>query len=136
MSPGVCGVYRAPCPEFAPEFLKKRNKPDDVPFINAAEHFTKGNRQNQLSEEHIEKIVTTYRDRAEQERYARSVSMQEIIDNDYNLNISRYVSTAEAEQEINLKAVHADLQAIALEIDEARQRHNAFLVELGLAPLP
>jgi type I restriction-modification system DNA methylase subunit len=62
--------------------------------------------------------------------------MREIIDNDYNLNISRYVSTAEAEQEIDLTNVHADLEAIELKINEAKKRHNAFLVELGLAPLP
>ena len=62
--------------------------------------------------------------------------MQEIIDNDYNLNISRYVSTAQAEEEIDLSAVHAELVAIEKDITEAKQRHNAFLAELGLAPLP
>ncbi len=118
--------------------LKKCKKPDDVLFINAAEHFTKGKRQNQLSNEDIERIVSTYQQRPEKpiERYARRVSMQEIVDNDYNLNISRYVSTAEDAKEIDLKAVHADLQAIELKIDEAKKRHNAFLVELGLSPLP
>jgi type I restriction enzyme M protein len=116
--------------------LKKCKKPDDVLFINAAEHFTKGKRQNQLSNDDIERIVSTYRNRTEQERYARRVPMQEIIDNAYNLNISRYVSTAEAEKEIKLEAVHAELEAIELKIDEAKKRHNAFLVELGLAPLP
>jgi type I restriction enzyme M protein len=118
--------------------LKKCKKPDDVLFINAAEHFTKGKRQNQLSDGDIERIVSTYQQRPEKpiERYARRVSMQEIIGNDYNLNISRYVSTAQAETEIDLKAVHADLEAIELEIDEAKKRHNAFLAELGLARLP
>lgn len=116
--------------------LKKCKKPDDVLFINAAEHFTKGKRQNQLSDKDIRRIVETYRDRGEQERYARRVSMKEIVENDYNLNISRYVSTAEAEQEIDLKAVHADLEAIELKIGEAKKRHNEFLKELGLAPLP
>ncbi|HET8941703.1 MAG TPA: type I restriction-modification system subunit M [Rudaea sp.] len=116
--------------------LKKCKKPDDVLFINAAEHFTKGKRQNQLSDKDIERIVSTYRDRTEHERYSRRVPMQEIIDNDYNLNISRYVSTAEAEKEIDLKSVHAELEAIESKIEEAKKRHNAFLVELGLAPLP
>lgn len=60
----------------------------------------------------------------------------EIIANDYNLNISRYVSTAEVEQEIDLTAVHGDLVKTESEIAAAKQRHNAFLVELGLAPLP
>src|SRR3546814_12199010 len=65
-------------------------------------------------DEHIQRIVDTYQQRPEEpvERYARRVSMQEIIDNDYNLNISRYVSTAEAEREVDLKAVHAELETI------------------------
>ncbi len=118
--------------------LKKCKKSDDVLFINAAEQFIKGKRQNQLSDEHIARIVRTYQQRPEKpiDRYARRVAMQEIIDNDYNLNISRYVSTAEAEREIDLTDVHADLEAIELKINEAKTRHNAFLVELGLAPLP
>ena len=118
--------------------LKKCKKPDDVLFINAAEHFEKGKRQNHLSDAHIAKIVDTYRQRPEEgiERYARRVPMQEIIDNDYNLNISRYVSTAEPEKEIDLAAVHADLVTIEKEVTEAKARHNAFLVELGLPPLP
>ncbi len=116
--------------------LKKCKKPDDVLFINAAEHFTKGKRQNQLSDVHVERIVSTYRDRTEHERYSRRVAMKEIIDNDYNLNISRYVSTATAEREIHLEAVHADLKTIESTIEQAKKRHNAFLAELGLKPLP
>ena len=116
--------------------LKKCKKPDDVLFINAADHFVKGKRQNQLTDEHIQRIVGTYQNRDEHERYSRRVAMKEIVENDYNLNISRYVSTAEAEQAIDLAAVHADLEAIESTIDEAKKRHNAFLVELGLAPLP
>ncbi len=116
--------------------LKKCKKPDDVLFINAAEHFTKGKRQNQLSEKHIEQIVAAYRDRSEQERYSRRVSMQEIIDNDYNLNISRYVSTAELASEISLADVHAELVALDQTIKQATAQHNGFLKELGLPLLP
>ncbi|MGO1540076.1 MAG: type I restriction-modification system subunit M [Luteimonas sp.] len=118
--------------------LKKCKKPDDVLFINAAEHFEKGKRQNQLSDAHIAKIVDTYRQRPEEgiERYARRVPMQEIIDNDYNLNISRYVSTAEPEEEIDLAVVHGDLVKIEKDLTKAKARHNAFLIELGLPPLP
>ncbi|MFA5683284.1 MAG: type I restriction-modification system subunit M [Lysobacteraceae bacterium] len=118
--------------------LKKCKKPDDVLFINAAEQFDKGKRQNQLSHAHIAKIVDTYRERPDKpiDRYARRVPMQEIIDNDYNLNISRYVSTAKAEEEIDLGAVHADLVKIETELATAKARHNAFLLELGLQPMP
>ena len=69
--------------------LKKCKKPDDVLFINAAEHFVKGKRQNQLTQEHIDKIIKTYQFREEEPRYSRRVEMAEIEKNDFNLNISR-----------------------------------------------
>lgn len=118
--------------------LKKCKKPDDVLFINAAEHFTKGKRQNQLGDSDIARIVQTYQQRPEEpiERYARRVSMQEIIDNDYNLNISRYVSTAGSEADIDLAATHAELVKLDGELRAAKDRHNAFLQELGLPLLP
>ena len=62
--------------------------------------------------------------------------MTEIAANDHNLNISRYVSTAEAEADIDLAKTHADLVRIDSEIREATTKHNAFLIELGLPPLP
>jgi len=62
--------------------------------------------------------------------------MAEIEQNDFNLNISRYVSTAQAEEEIDLKAVHGDLEKIEQAVVVAKQRHNAFLAELGLPLLP
>jgi len=116
--------------------LKKCKKPDDVLFINAAEHFEKGKRQNQLTEEHIGKIIDSYQHRKEEPRYSRRVGMEEIEQNDFNLNISRYVSTAEAEEEIDLKATHDELVKIEKEIQAARDRHNKYLTELGLPPLP
>lgn len=116
--------------------LKKCKKPDDVLFINAVDHFVKGKRQNQLTDEHIEHIVGTYKKRAEQERYSRRVAMAEIEANDFNLNISHYVSTAEGEPKINLAATNATLVKIEEEIRKATKRHNEFLKELGLSPLP
>ena len=117
--------------------LKKCKKPDDVLFINASGHFEKGKRQNYLTDEHIEKIIDTYRQRPESaERYARRVEMDEIEANDFNLNISRYVSTAEPEVEIDLSATHRELVEIEEQIRESTAKHNAFLEELGLSPLP
>jgi type I restriction enzyme M protein len=116
--------------------LKKCKKPDDVLFINAAEHFERGKRQNQLTDEHIAKIVETYRDRKQEERYSRRVEMKEIAEHDYNLNISRYVSTAQAEEEIDLSATQAELESIESDIRTAKSTHNGFLKELGLPPLP
>jgi type I restriction enzyme M protein len=62
--------------------------------------------------------------------------MDEIEKNGFNLNISRYVSTAVGEAEIDLDAVHAELVAAERAIDEAKAKHNSFLTELGLKPLP
>lgn len=116
--------------------LKKCKKPDDVLLINASEHFEKGKRQNKLLPEHIDKIIDTYQFRKEEERYARRVSMEEIEANGYNLNISRYISTAVAEEEIDLQTVNAELVTLAQNIEAASDKHNAFLKELGLPPLP
>ncbi len=116
--------------------LKKCKKPDDVLFINASEHFEKGKRQNRLRQDDIDKIVSTYQFRTEEERYSRRVSMDEIETNGYNLNISRYISTATAEEEIDLTAVNTDLVNIEERIVQATNKHNEFLKELGLALLP
>lgn len=116
--------------------LKKCKKPDDVLFINASEHFEKGKRQNTLSDEHIATIIDTYQKRPKiVERYARRVEMDEIEANDFNLNISRYVSTAQDEVEIDLAATHKELMEIEKQIRESTAKHNAFLIELGLPPL-
>jgi type I restriction enzyme M protein len=116
--------------------LKKCKKPDDVLFINAAEHFDRGKRQNQLSKDHIEKIINTYKHRKNEDRYSRRVEMAEIEKNDFNLNISRYISTAVGEEEIDLKKVHAELMEIEGAIQTATDKHNKFLKELGLPMLP
>ena len=116
--------------------LKKCKKPDNVLFINAADYFDKGKRQNLLNPHHIAKIIDTYQYRKEEERYSRRVEMAEIEKNDFNLNISRYISTAVGEEEIDLAATHHALITIEREVQAALQKHNAFLKELGLTILP
>ena len=116
--------------------LKKCKKTDDVLFINASEHFDKEKRQNQLSPEHIRKIVKTYQFRTEEDRYSRRVSMKEIEAHEYNLNISRYISTAKAEEEIDLLRVNKELVELEKQIVSATKKHNEFLKELGLPVLP
>jgi type I restriction enzyme M protein len=122
--------------------LKKCKKQDDVLFINASEHYQKGKRQNTLREgedgepNDIQKIVDTYKYRTEHiERYARRVSMDEIRNNGYNLNISRYVSTSVDEIQIDLEEVNQKLTAINESIITNTNKHNQFLKELGLAPI-
>src|SRR5690606_21490158 len=121
--------------------LKKCKKEDDVLVINAADHFGKGKRQNFLRDfknhgiDDVQKIVDTYRERLEEDRYSRRVSLEEIEKNDYNLNITRYVSTSEAEKQIDLKEVNIKLngpEGINAKIKAATDLHNSFLRELGL----
>ncbi|NCN04000.1 MAG: type I restriction-modification system subunit M [Spirochaetales bacterium] len=116
--------------------LKKCKKFDDVLFVNAADHFEKGKRQNQLKPEHIQKIAATYQFRTEEDRYSRRVTMDEIRTNDFNLNITRYVSTAVDEEQIDLAQVHRDLATLEATIREATTKHNEFLKELGVPSLP
>lgn len=116
--------------------LKKCKKPDDVLFINASEYYEKGKRQNVLLPEHIDKIVETYQFRKEDDKkYSRRVSMEEIEKNGFNLNISRYVSTAAEEEIIDLAEVKKNLDCIENDISVAKARHNQFLRELGLPEL-
>lgn len=122
--------------------LKKCKKFDDVLFINASERYEKGKRQNRLRDgkdggpNDIQEIIDTYQYRPEKiERYARRVSMAEIEKNEFNLNISRYVSITQDEEEIDLKKVHQQLVDIDKKSKEAREKHNQFLKELGLPPL-
>lgn len=117
--------------------LKKCRKNDKILFINASsdEHYEKGKRQNYLRDEDVNKIVETYQFRKEELRYSRQVSLQEIKENDYNLNITRYVSLAQEEKPIDLQEVHDKLVEIEKEIVKARDKHNEFLKELGLPPL-
>ena len=118
--------------------LKKCKKSDDVLFINASGpgSFEKGKRQNHLTDEHIAKIIDTYQFRKEEERYSKRVSMERIAEEGYNLNISRYISTTIADKEIELSAVNSELVRLEKDIKSARDKHNAFLQELGQRALP
>lgn len=124
--------------------LKKCKKFDDVLFINAAELYEKGKRQNRLLPEHIDKVIDTYQFRREVKEElpngalfaSRRVSMDEIEENDFNLNITRYVSTAKPEPEVVLAQVHNEITELTGKIKDARERHNGFLKELGLPELP
>jgi type I restriction enzyme M protein len=122
--------------------LKKCKLSDDVLFINASEHFAKGKRQNHLrtgedgEPNDIEKIVSTYQYRKEEDRYSKRISMERIEKEGYNLNISRYISTAKPEKEIDLKAENKKLIDIEKDILKYTKEHNEFLKELGLDLLP
>ena len=117
--------------------LKKCRKNDKILFINASsdEHYEKGKRQNYLREEDVDDIIKAYKSRATISRYAREVSLKEIKENGYNLNITRYVNLSKDEEIIDLKKVSEQLDEIEKEIIKARDLHNTFLEELGLPKL-
>jgi type I restriction enzyme M protein len=120
--------------------LKKCKKTDDVLFINASETYEKGKRQNSLRQndkvDDIQTIIKTYIERPKKiNRYARTVSLKEIKRNDYNLNITRYVSTAKPDKIIDLKSVQQELITINKKSKAALKEHNSYLKELGLDQL-
>lgn len=113
--------------------MKKCRKDDDnILFIDASKEFEKVKTQNKLREEHIQKIIKTYRERAEMEKYSHCASLQEIKDNDYNLNIPRYVDTFEEEQEIDIKAVMAEIKSLEAKRAELDAQIDVYLKELGI----
>lgn len=112
--------------------LFKKNKDNEkVLFIDASREFKSGKNQNQLSDENIQKIVDTYRARASVDKYAYLASLEEIQENDYNLNIPRYVDTFEEEEEIDLMAVRAERLKLKAELAELEKEMEIYLSELG-----
>jgi type I restriction enzyme M protein len=116
-------------------FKKCKEHPEDILFIDASQHFDKVKTQNVLREEHIDKIVSTYRQRLEEDKYSKRVSLQLITDNDYNLNIPRYVDTYEAEDRIDIIIVSENIKKIAVETTQINSRISNFCTELGI-PTP
>ena len=105
---------------------------DDVLFIDASRDVTPAKVQNLLEEKHLKRIVETYRTRTETERYSRVVPRAEIRENQFNLNIPRYIDTFEAEAEIDVVAVQREMEQIEAELVETRARMASYLKELGL----
>jgi type I restriction enzyme M protein len=104
----------------------------DVLFIDASKEFTPGKTQNVMDQMHIAKVLETYRDRAEGEKYSHLASPEEISENDFNLNIARYVDTFEAEEEIDVSALQVDIKRIEAELVEIRAKMARYLKELGV----
>lgn len=117
--------------------LKKcREQPEDVLFIDASAHFEKAKNQNFLREQDVDKIISTYRERLEEDKYSYRARLEEIKENDFNLNIPRYVDTFEEEEEIDLTAVAIELRQIDQSMAEVDQLILSFCDELGIdAPL-
>lgn len=101
--------------------FKKSRATDDVLFIDASQSFEKGKNQNHLTDEDVKKIVETYRKREEIEKYSHVASMEEIEENEYNLNIPRYVDTFEEEEPVDIKALHAEIRTINQELKDSEE---------------
>ena len=113
-------------------FKKCRENEENIIFIDASKDFEPGKNQNRLRDQDVDKIIKTYIDRKEIEKYCHIASLSEIEENDYNLNIPRYVDTFEEEEEIDIKAVQQELKVIDKQIAEVDKELNAYLKELGL----
>lgn len=112
--------------------FKKNRQTKDVLFIDASREFEKAKNQNRLKPEHIEKIVETYKNREDVEKYAHKASLEEIKENDYNLNIPRYVDTFEEEEEIDLAEVQKLIDQDEKEIAELEKVIAGQLKLLGV----
>ena len=112
--------------------FKKCKKNDDIFFIDASKEYESGKNQKRLTDENIEKILDTYINRKDVEKYAHAVFLEEIEENDYNLNIPRYVDTFEEEEEIDIKAVMKEIKELEAKRDELDKEINVYLKELGL----
>lgn len=116
--------------------LKKcRTADDNVLFIDASKHFEKQGNQNILTDEHVQKIVDTYNLRKEEEKYSHLASLQQIAENDYNLNIPRYVDTFEEEEQIDINAVALELKSMNTSMKEVDQKLAQFCKELNIEML-
>ena len=110
----------------------KKDKPDNsVLFIDASREFKAGKNQNLLTPENIDKIVATYRARESVDKYAYLANLEEIQENDYNLNIPRYVDTFEEEEEIDLMAVRKERAELKTQLAALETEMDGYLKELG-----
>jgi type I restriction enzyme M protein len=111
---------------------KQRENPDDILFIDASQGFEKVGNQNYLRPEHVERIVSTYRKRESFEKFSQVAELSEVEENDYNLNIPRYVDTFEEEEPVNLADVSEKLVALEIETGETGKVIAGFCEELGI----
>jgi type I restriction enzyme M protein len=111
--------------------FKKQKTDNKVLFIDASREFKSSKNQNQLSEDDIKKIIATYKARANIDKYAYLATLDEIKENDYNLNIPRYVDTFEEEEEIDLVAVRNEREQLKKQLSDLEVEMAKYLEELG-----
>lgn len=112
--------------------FKKQRKSKDILFIDASREFNKDKNQNSIDESHIKKIVETYRSKKTIEKYSYLAPIDEVEENDYNLNIPRFVDTFEEEERIDIEATKVEIERIENELGEVKKEMKNYLEELGL----
>jgi type I restriction enzyme M protein len=113
-------------------FKKCRENPEDILFIDASEHYDKVKTQNILTQENIDKIISTYRERKIEDKYSYLASISEVEENDYNLNIPRYVDTFEEEEQIDIETVATEIQTLDIDLGENETLIASFCEELNI----
>ena len=111
---------------------KCRVDDDNILFIDASRHFEKAGNQNVLTDAHVDKIIEAYRKREDIDKYAHIASLNEVAENDYNLNIPRYVDTFEEEEPVDIEAVVREMKSLEDDIDETDKTIDGFCKELGI----
>lgn len=111
---------------------KQRENPDDILFIDASQGFEKVGNQNELRPDHIDRIIDTCRDRNSIEKFSHVADLSEVAENDYNLNIPRYVDTFEEEEPVDLEDVAAKLTAVEQEMANTDSVIAGFCQELNI----
>ncbi|MBA7551653.1 hypothetical protein ES705_44201 [subsurface metagenome] len=111
---------------------KQREHAGNILFIDASQHFEKVKNQNYLRDEDIEKIISTYRERKAEDKYSYIANLDEVRENDYNLNIPRYVDTFEEEEPVNLQAVSDEIKTIEKEMQETDKEIADYCKQLGI----
>src|SRR5690606_7991707 len=114
-------------------FKKCKENPDDILFIDASEHYEKVKTQNVLRQEDIDKIIDTYIERKAEDKYSYVATLAEIEENDYNLNIPRYVDTFEEEEPVDIDAVMAEIKNLEIKRAELDKEIAGYFEELGLS---
>lgn len=113
-------------------FKKCRDHPDDILFIDASEHYKKVKTQNMLSLADVDKIVSTYRQRKVEEKYSYIATISEVVENEYNLNMPRYVDTFEEEEEIDIDTIASEIKILNTKLPEIYEEIEGFCNELEI----
>jgi type I restriction enzyme M protein len=125
-------LYGTSIPATVLIFKKCRRDDEDILFIDASREFEKGKNQNRLTESNLQKIYETYAERKEIEKYSHLASMEEIKENEYNLNIPRYVDTFEEEEPIDIDEVAKELMDLNANEINLQNKIAGFCEELGI----